>query len=122
MGLIPLEDQKVIEVRISPTDVDQVTIGQKAVLKFSAFNQHTTPEIKGSVERLSLDVSRDQQTGVTFYTARIRVDESEIAKLKDLNLVAGMPVEGFIQTGERSALSYLLKPFRDQLDRAFREE
>jgi HlyD family secretion protein len=67
-------------------------------------------------------VTKDPQTGAPYYMARVRVDEGDLAKFNELKLVAGMPVESFIQTGERTALSYLVKPFRDQLTRAFREE
>ncbi len=122
MGIVPLQDEKVIEVRIAPTDIDQVVPGQKVVLRFPAFNQRTTPELKGSVTTLASDVTKEAQTNVTYYTARVKVDDADMQTFKQMKLVAGMPVEGFIQTGERTALSYLVKPFRDQLARAFREE
>ena len=60
--------------------------------------------------------------GVAFYTARIETSEMELGRLKDLKLVPGMPVEAFVQTGERTAASYLAKPLSDQLSRAWREE
>lgn len=122
MSIVPLEDEKVIEVRLAPTDIDQVSVGQAAVLRFLAFNQRTTPELKGTVSMLASDVSKDPQTGASYYTARLRVEDRDQAKFKAMKLIAGMPVEGFIETGERTALSYLVKPFRDQLARAFREE
>jgi HlyD family secretion protein len=122
MEIVPIEDQKVIEVRLAPTDIDQVTIGQSAILRFPAFNQRTTPELKGSVSRVDPDLTREKETGMAYYLARISVDEEDISKFKSMPLVAGMPVEGFIQTGERTALSYLVKPFSDQVARVFREE
>jgi HlyD family secretion protein len=99
-----------------------VTIGQSAILRFPAFNQRTTPELKGSVSRVDPDLTREKETGMAYYLARISVDEEDISKFKSMPLVAGMPVEGFIQTGERTALSYLVKPFSDQVARVFREE
>lgn len=122
MGIVPLEEPKVIEVRVAPTDVDQVWVGQKAILRFPGFNQRTTPELHGSVSVLASDVTREQQTGVSYYSARIQVDAADLDTLKRLKLVAGMPVEGYIQTTERTALSFLVKPFADQLAKAFREE
>lgn len=122
MSIIPVQDELAIEVRLSPTDIDQVVVGQHAKLRFPAFNQHSTPELYGSVTRVAADVTRDPQTGASFYVARIKVNDGDIAKFHKMKLVAGMPVEGYIQTGERTALSYLTKPFTDQLARAFREE
>jgi HlyD family secretion protein len=122
MEIVPIEDQKVIEVRLAPTDIDQVTIGQSAILRFPAFNQRTTPELKGSVSRVAPDLTREKETGMAYYLARISIDEEDLLRFKNMSLVAGMPVESFIQTGERTALSYLVKPFSDQIARVFREE
>ena len=97
-------------------------MGQKAVLRFSAFNQRTTPELNGEVSRVSADVSQDPKTGATFYTVRIAVPEAELARLNGLKLVPGMPVESFIQTGERTVISYLTKPLKDQIAKAWREK
>ena len=122
MTLVPDGDPNAIEVRLQPTDIDQITVGQNAILRFPAFNQHSTPELNGKISRLAAEISTDQQTGMTFYTARISVAADELSKLGKKRLVPGMPVEGFIQTGDRTALSYLAKPFSDQMNRAFREE
>ena len=90
---------------MSQENIDQLKIGQGAVLRLSAFNQRTTPEIKGRVSRVAADLTQDQKTGVSFYTVRVAAAEGEIARLQGLKLVRGMPVEAFIQTGERTALS-----------------
>jgi HlyD family secretion protein len=103
-------------------NIDQVEAGQTSVLRFPAFNQRTTPELAGTVTRVAADLTREAQSGQTFYLARIKVDEAALAALGNLKLVPGMPVEAFIETGERTALSYLVKPFTDQVARAFREE
>lgn len=122
MSIVPDEDRKTIEVRLSPTDIDQVTIGQAALLRFPAFNQRTTPEIKGKIARLASDVTTDPNTGLSYYTARVSVADEEMSKLGKLTLVAGMPVESMIVTGARTALSYMTKPVTDHLARTFREE
>ncbi|MGF9757412.1 HlyD family type I secretion periplasmic adaptor subunit [Microvirga sp. 0TCS3.31] len=122
MLIVPEADELSIEVKIQPQDIDQMRIGQEAVLRLSAFNQRTTPEIQGTISRIAADLSQDQKTGIAFYTARIATSESELGRLKDLKLMPGMPVEAFVQTGERTALSYLAKPLSDQLSRAWREE
>ncbi|MGQ0672214.1 MAG: HlyD family type I secretion periplasmic adaptor subunit [Hyphomicrobium sp.] len=122
MSIVPDEDRKAIEVHLSPTDIDQVTIGQNVKLRFPAFNQRTTPELTGSVAQVAADVTRNKETGASFYTARIKISDADLAEFNKLKLVAGMPVESFIQTGSRTALSYFVKPFTDQVERAFQEE
>jgi HlyD family secretion protein len=118
MLIVPNTDELSVEVRIATSDIDQVHVGQEATLRFPAFNQRTTPEIKGTVTRVGADLTREAQTNSTFYIARIRPDESQRQALK---LLPGMPVEAFISTSDRTALSYLVKPVTDQFARAFRE-
>jgi membrane fusion protein, type I secretion system len=122
MLIVPEADALKIEARIAPQDIDQIRLEQKALLRFSAFNQRTTPELAGEVSRISADLTQDQKTGVAYYTVRVDVPDAELAKLGGLKLVPGMPVEAFIQTGERTVLSYLLKPLGDHVAKAFREE
>lgn len=121
MLIVPKSDALIVETRIAPQDVDQVQAGQEALLRFSAFNQRTTPELKGAVSLVSADVSQDQKTGTSFYVVRIRIDPSELARLSGLKLVPGMPIESFIRTGERTVISYLTKPIREQINKAWRE-
>jgi HlyD family secretion protein len=118
MMIVPVLDELGIEVRIATSDIDQVHVGQEASLRFPAFNQRTTPEIKGTVTRVGADLTREAQTNTVYYVARIRAEEKGRERLK---LIPGMPVEAFIATGERTAISYLVKPISDQFARAFRE-
>ena len=122
MTIIPSDDKLAVEVRIAPTDIDQVTIGQKATLRFSAFNQRTTPEFIGEIQQIAGDLTKEPQTGVSYYIARIAISEEHQDDVRALKLVPGMPVETFVETGSRTAISYLFKPFSDQISRAFREE
>ncbi|MGV1908193.1 HlyD family type I secretion periplasmic adaptor subunit [Agrobacterium cavarae] len=122
MQIVPVNDALVVEARIQPADIDQLHIGQRATLRFSAFNQRTTPEIFGEIKTIAADLIFNQQTGESWYTARISIPAEELSRLGSLPLLAGMPVETFVQTGERTALSYLLKPLADQINRAMREE
>ena len=75
MLIVPASDQLLVEVRVQPQDIDNVRVGQKAVLRFAAFNTRTTPEIDGEVVRVSADVTQDPKTGQSYYTARIRIRE-----------------------------------------------
>jgi HlyD family secretion protein len=117
---VPRADDLSVEAKVNPQDIAKLQIGQSTVLRFSAFNQRTTPELNGKVSRISADVTADQRTGQSFYTIRISLSPDEIARLGEVKLVPGMPVEAFVQTGERTMLSYFLKPFSDQLMRSFR--
>jgi HlyD family secretion protein len=121
MLIVPRADALAVEARISPQDIDQLRAGERAVLRFSAFNQRTTPEVNGEVSLVAADVTHDGKTGASFYTVRILLPDGELARLKGLALVPGMPVESYIQTGERTVLSYLTKPIGDQIARAWRE-
>lgn len=121
MLIVPQNDRLLVEAKISPSDVDQVRKGMQARLRFSAFNQQTTPQITGEVVNLSPDLNRDPISGEFFFTARISISDEEIAKLGADKLQPGLPVEVHITTEERTALSYLVKPMADQINRAFRE-
>ncbi|SDS80099.1 membrane fusion protein PrsE [Pseudomonas asplenii] len=121
MQIVPVDDELLVEARISAQDIDQVSLGQEAVLRLSAFNRSTTPELKGQVVRLSADLVQDERTGLGFYRAGIKIPHSEMAQLQGLTLVPGMPVESMIRTGTRSVISYLLKPISDHAQRALRE-
>ncbi len=120
--IVPKEDTLLIETQIMPTDVDQVFTGQQATIRLPGLNQRTTPELKGQVLNVSAETTRDEVTGISFFTARLRFKEGELAKIDENILHPGMPVEALIQTGDRTILSYLVKPMRDQIAHAMREE
>jgi HlyD family secretion protein len=122
MLIVPESDNLLVEVKVEPKDIDQVQFEQPVVLRFSAFNARTTPELNGKVERIAADTTTDQRTGQSYYLVRISMTADEIKRLGDVKLTPGMPVEAFIQTGERTMLSYLVKPLHDQLMRSFREK
>lgn len=118
MLIVPQSDLLVADVRIAPADIDQVAVGQGAFLRFPAFNQRLTPELNGTVERLSPDLITDTQTRTSYYEARVRLD----ADGQHLALKPGMPVEAFLRTSDRTVGSYLTKPMTDFFTRAFRSE
>ncbi len=122
MLIVPDQDALRVEVRIAPQDIDHVRVGQKARLRFSAFNQRTTPEIDGEVTTISADITTDPKTGLSFYTVRISLPKDELARIGGLRLTAGMPVESFIQTQQRTVMTFLTKPLMDQITRTFREQ
>lgn len=119
--VVPSDSALVISSRIEAIHVDQVHVGQDASLRFSTFDQRTTPEIFGKVVKVSADVFQDEVTGGSYYSAEIEPNAGEMDRLGDVELLPGMPVEAFIKTEDRSPLSYLTKPFMDYFNRAFRE-
>jgi len=121
MLIVPSSEELTVEARVAPQDIDQVRVGQLASLRFSAFNQRTTPEIDGVVSRVSADVTTEPRTGMSYYTTRIAIPAKQLKRLGDVRLVPGMPVEAFIKTDDRTVASYLVKPLSDQVARAFRE-
>jgi HlyD family secretion protein len=121
MMIVPEVDKLVVEAKVAPQDIDQIYYGQTTNLRFSAFDQKTTPEITGTVERISADVTVDTRTGASYYVVRVATSPEQIKRLGEFSLMPGMPVEAFITTGQRSVLSYFLKPLLDQANRTFRE-
>ena len=119
--LIPQDRPLVITARIAPIHIDEVSVGQTAELVFSAFSARDTPHLTGRVTLVSADALSDPQSGATYYTAEVELAEGERARLGDRALVPGMPVEVFLQTGRRTPLAYLVKPFTDYFAHAFRE-
>lgn len=119
--LVPQDRPLVISAQISPINIDEIHIGQPVVLRFSAFAARTTPELNGQVVRISADALMDDASRSSYFLAEIAVGEGELEKLGALKLLPGMPAEVYIRTGERSPMAYLLKPFIDYFNRAFRE-
>ncbi|MEM8853849.1 MAG: HlyD family type I secretion periplasmic adaptor subunit [Pseudomonadota bacterium] len=122
MQIVPDADALVIEARIATVDVDQMSIGQDATVILSAFDYKTTPQLHGRVTFVSAEASRDEQSGVTFYTVRVTLNEGELERLNDdLVLLPGMPAEVYISTGGQTVVSYLMRPLTEQIRRAWRE-
>lgn len=122
MTIVPDMDSLIVETKITPQDIDQVWLGQNAVLRFTNFNQRTTPEIDGEVSRIGADVTRDDKASPSYFVVRIAIAPQQIAKLGKARLMPGMPVEVFLRTADRTLLSYLMKPLADQMHRTFREK
>ena len=122
MLVVPEADKLIVEAKVTPQDIDQLRLGQEAVLRFSAFNQRTTPQITGTLKQISADITTEERTGTSYYTIRVAMSDKDVPLLGDRTLVPGMPVEVFVTTSDRRVLSYLVKPLTDQITRAFREQ
>jgi HlyD family type I secretion membrane fusion protein len=121
MSIVPEGDDMTVEIRIPPAEIDRIAPGQKSRMRFVAFNQRTTPELDGEIDVVAAATSVDRATGQPYYLATVEITDA-IDKLGNRKLMPGMPVEVFVQTEDRTAISYITKPFTDQMMRAFREE
>lgn len=121
MYIIPQDQPLVVAARVGANHIDAIHVDQPVSLSFPAFDQHETPPVTGRIDKISADVVTDNATHQTYYAVTISPDPKSLAALgPDKKLVPGMPVEGFIQTGMRSPLSYLLHPLTVYFNRAFR--
>ena len=120
MEIVPDRDIMVVETMVSPTDIDQVRTDQLARVRFSAFIRAATPEIPGKVTYVATDRTENPEAKQSYYMVRVEVDQAAL-KQEGLILKSGMPAEVYIETGNRSMLSYITKPLRDQFMRSFRD-
>ena len=121
MEIVPLRDHLVVRAHVRLTDIDKVSKGQSAHLRFTALNARTTPELLGRVTQVAADRTVDTTTNNAFYPVTIAISEQELRKLGNARLSVGMPVETFIQTEHRTILQYIIRPLSDQIRRALRE-
>jgi len=125
MEIVPRSDSLVVEARVGPQDIDQIRPGAKAHLRVMAGNQRSNPDLNGTLTLVSADLTHEPAPGgmarQSYYMVRISLPDSEVARLSPLRLVPGMPVEAFVETYARTPWQYLVKPFNDQMARAFRE-
>jgi epimerase transport system membrane fusion protein len=122
LGIVPKGEQLIVEARVSPADIDRVTPGLEADIRFTTFNLADTPTVPGVVLTVSGDRLTDEATGQPYFLARIRVTEDGMESLQGRTLLPGMPADVIIKTGERTLFEYLAKPITDRLATAFREE
>ncbi len=122
LHIVPENDGLIIEAKIRPVDIDQVALGQDAEIRFPTFNTRTTPSLAARIHSVSADQSQNEQTGESYYTVRLRLEEGEAARIKTGKITPGMPAEVLVTSEERTVISYLMKPLSDQITHAFREE
>ncbi|AYD00639.1 HlyD family type I secretion periplasmic adaptor subunit [Neorhizobium sp. NCHU2750] len=122
MLLAPQRRSLIVEAKVASRDIDQLRLAQPVEIRFSAFDQRTTPLVAGQVISISPDVVTDKTTGESYYPVRIRPDADHLDAAKQLALYPGMPADVFIKIADRSVISYFAKPLTDQMAHAFREK
>lgn len=122
LDIVPENQELIIDAKVSPVDIDRVEVGLEAQIRFSAFNTQTTPTVLGRVTKVAADRLVDEDTGQPYYSATVEVTEEGEESLRGLTLVAGMPADVLIKTGERSLLSYLTQPAKNAMAKSLTEE
>ena len=122
VDVVPAEDDLIVEVQLSPNDIDRVVVGQEATIRFSTFGLGSVPTVFGEVITISADSFTNESTGMSYYLARVEVDPNSLMDLGELTLMPGMPAEVFIATGARTLMEYLFKPFSNAIARGLRED
>lgn len=123
MDIVPVDDDLTIDVRVRPTDIDAVGVGQPARIRLLAFRQRMAPVLTGEVIRVSPDAVTDRNGDAPYFRARIRVAKHQLERLNgsDGRMTPGMPVEAILVQHEQTLLSYLLSPVKDAVFRSFRD-
>jgi HlyD family secretion protein len=121
MLIVPEADELILQAQVMPQDIDKVRTGQIAHIRFPAFNSRLTPEVAAEVTQISADTSRTDASSPPFYSVRLMISATELAKLGANKLKPGMPAEAFIQTEAQTPMTYFLKPLTDQFAHALRE-
>ena len=124
LDIVPQQQELIVEVQISPTDIDRIKVGQKTEIRFSSFKKAKTLKINGTLLTVSADRLLDEKNETSFYLARVSVDKEGLDDLRknDLVLMPGMPTEVLINTGDRTFFEYLMNPLTNIFARSFNED
>ncbi len=122
LDIVPANEELIVEAKVAPMDIDRVSIGTTADIRFSAFKSASTPVIKGVLTNISADSLIDEQTGFPYYLARVEITSEGRELLGDLKLVPGMPAEVLLKTGERTLLEYIIQPATNIFARSLIED
>lgn len=122
LDIVPENELMVVEMKVSPRDIDSVRVGQKAQIRITSYSHRTQAPLDGKVVYLAADQTLDEQNNLAYFVARAEVDPESLAKNPDVQLYPGMPAEVLIVHKPRTAMSYLISPISESLYKAFREE
>ncbi|SLN73458.1 Type I secretion system membrane fusion protein PrsE [Falsiruegeria litorea R37] len=121
LDIVPNDEPLIVEARVDTADIEKLYVGQSSRVRLSAFDQGDVPEAQGTIVDISADSLEDERTGQFYYVTRVKLDAEQTTDVAALDLVPGMPADLFVNTGERTALSYLTQPLSDRLARTFTE-
>jgi len=119
--VVPAEVALIVDAQVPPTMIDKVKNGLLVDMRFTSFNQNTTPVIPGRVKLVGADRITDPKNAQNeYYLSQVEATKEGLHLLKNLTIQPGMPVDVIFKTGERTFLSYMLKPLTDKLAKAFK--
>lgn len=121
LDIVPVDQPLVVEARVNTADIEKLYVGQPSRVRLSAFDQGEVPEAEGRIVDISADSIEDDRTGEFYYVARVKLNQDQSDQIAGLDLLPGMPADLFVNTGERTALSYFAQPLSDRLARTFTE-
>ncbi len=123
MFIVPQDDKLIAELKVRPQDIDLLKEGMKAKIQLSAYKTKLMPKLNGTIINVSADSFKNEMTGEIYFKTRVQISEDEIKKIKiDVRLTPGMPIDGFLITGSRTMLQYLITPISESSYKAFRED
>ncbi|MGC3939018.1 HlyD family type I secretion periplasmic adaptor subunit [Roseobacter sp. EG26] len=121
LDIVPADNPLIVEARINTADIEKLKVGQSTRVRLSAFDQGDIPEATGQIFDISADSLEDDRTGESYFIARVKLNADQPKAIADLELLPGMPADLFVNTGERTAISYLTQPLSDRIARTFIE-
>ena len=121
LDVVPADEELIVEAKVDVSDIEKLRIGQSTRIRLSGFDQTDIPEAQGKIIDLSADSIKDERSNSNFYLARIKLDAAQTNEVSNLELVPGMPADVFVNTGERTAISYLMQPLNERIARTFIE-
>ena len=121
LDVVPADEELIVEAKVNVSDIEKLRVGQSTRVRLSGFDQTDIPEAQGKIIDISADSIRDDRSNSDFYLARIKLDEAQTTEVSNLELVPGMPADVFVNTGERTAISYLMQPLNERIARTFIE-
>jgi HlyD family secretion protein len=126
MDIVPENEPLVIEARVKPDDADDLKVGQSTEIRIPAFRDRRLPLLSGTVRKISADALTDEKTGASFFKIEVEVPPSQLSVIRqfrgaEAGLKPGLPVEVVVPLRNRTALDYLLDPFREMMWKSFRQ-
>lgn len=122
MDLVPRQDRLIVKVHVKPEDIDLVRPGLEAHVRLLSYKHRRVPPVEGVLTYVSADRLVDKETELAYYVARVRMNETSLQELPEVEVMPGMPVEVLIKTGEFTVANYVFRPVLDSFNRAFRED
>ncbi len=121
LDIVPEQEPLIVEAKVDPRDIDSVRIDAETRVRLTAFNARLLPPLLAKVSYVAADQLIDEKTGAAYFIVRAEITPESLRENK-VTLHAGMAAEVLIVNGKRFAADYLLSPFTDSFNRAFRED